>query len=271
MVGQRLHALAGARRHREVLDVGEVAQRVDGRLGLGEALQDLGAVGPVDLVDHDHQAGHGLGRRPRRRHRRRRHRRASPASARLRGRRAGTLHLARRALEHGAVPRADLRRGVDDRQDHVDVVQGVRGRLVQPVPERGPGPVDPRRVDEDHLRVGLGVVEHAEDAVPRGVGPRRGDRHLRPHHLRSPGWTCPRWDGRPRPRSPSASGSVPVVVGAARPLAVGRRRVGAGVGARRLDPDPADAPARARPPRSGGTRRPRPSRRRRAPARRGPA
>ena len=38
-------------------------------------------------------------------------------------------------------------------------------------PERAAGAVDARRVDEDHLGVGGRVVQDAEDAVARRVGP----------------------------------------------------------------------------------------------------
>ena len=50
-------------------------------------------------------------------------------------------------------------------------LQRVGGGLVEAGPERAAGAVDAGGVDEDDLRVGLLVVEDAQDPVPGRVGP----------------------------------------------------------------------------------------------------
>ena len=119
---------------------------------------------PVDLVDH-HQQGRGA-----------RLLVLAAGGPQLRAQGGGTGHrpdpVGRLGEDH-PVARAHRAAGLDHGQHDVDVVQRRGGRLVHALPQRGPGLVQARRVDEHHL--GVGPVEDAAHLGPGGVGPGRGD------------------------------------------------------------------------------------------------
>ena len=144
---RRRTPLPGAGRDGEVLDVGQPVGPSASTAALAwvEALDDLGAVGLVDLVDHDDQAGRRvaassvLG---------------SPDVVAVAPSPAGPRARERSSTVRSPGPMAAVASTID--HDHVDVVQRVGRRLVQPGPERAAGAVDARRVDEDDLGVGAG-------------------------------------------------------------------------------------------------------------------
>ena len=162
--------------------------------------------------------------------------RAGSPSARSASAPAPGADLADRAFEHGAVARTDCGGGIDHRHDHVDVGQGTGGGVVQARAELAPGPVDAGCIDEDDLRIGRGVVEDTEDAVPGRVGSHRGDGDLGTHHGVDEGGLAD--------VGPADDGHEAGSQGAIAPWAMASRSVPSPLRRRgRLDPDPPDAPA----------------------------